>query len=208
MIEEVRAFVAVNLDLRTTRRVADLQRRVHETLGPRSQQLRWVPPANMHVTLKFLGAIEAQLAGAIRDALRPTAAATRTIRVRARGLGAFPDAASPRVLWVGAESEAGALEALAAAVDLALVGIGLAREKRKFHAHLTLARVKDPAGLALASTFEQIGPADCGDGTVGELVVYRSDTKPGGAEYEALARIPLAPRGPEGAGGSRGVPTR
>ena len=84
------------------------------------------------------------------------------------------------------------------AVDGALLGIGLPREKRKFHAHVTLARVKDPAGLELPALFEQVGPTDCGDSPVGELVVYRSETKPSGAEYEALERIPLAPRGQDG----------
>lgn len=208
MIEEVRAFVAVNLDLRTTRRVADLQARVHQALGAKGAQLRWVPPPNLHVTLKFVGAIDAQLVAAIRDAIRPVAAATRAFRVRTKGLGTFPDAQSPKVLWVGTESEGGALETLAAAIDEALVGIGIPREKRKFHPHLTLARVKDGAGLALASVLDPLAPADCGDCTVSEVVVYRSETKPGGAEYEALERIPLAPRGQEGTGGSRGAPTR
>lgn len=208
MMGEVRAFVAVNLDLRTTRRVADLQKRAHDALGPRSAQLRWVPPPNLHVTLKFLGSIDAQLVPAIRDAIRPVAAATRPFRVRARGLGAFPDMASPRSLWVGTDAEGAALDALAAAIDGALLGIGLPKEKRKFNAHMTIARVKDPAGLALPALIEQIGPTDCGDCTVGEVVVYRSETKPSGSEYEALERIALAPRGQEGTGGSRGAPTR
>lgn len=198
MIDDIRAFVAVNLDLRTTRRVADLQKRVHDALGPRSQQLRWVPPANLHVTVKFLGSIDRSLSVAIRDALRPLAAATRSFRVRARGLGAFPDTTTPKVLWVGTDAEGGALEGLANAVDGALLGIGLPKEKRKFHAHVTLARVKDAGGLGLPALFEQVGPTDCGDSPVGELVVYRSETKPSGAEYEALERIPLAPRGQDG----------
>jgi len=208
VISEVRAFLAVNLDLRATRRVADLQAKVHEALGARSTQLRWVPPTNLHVTMKFLGAIDAQLVAAIRDAIRPVAAKTRAFRVRARGLGAFPDVASPKVVWIGAEAEGGALDALAVAIDDALLGIGFPKEKRKFHAHLTLARVKDAAGLGLGAAFEQVGPADCGDSVVSEVVVYRSETKPSGAEYEALERIPLAPRGQEGTGGSRGAPTR
>jgi len=198
MIDDIRAFVAFNLDLRTTRRVADLQKRVHDTLGPRSGQLRWVPPANLHVTVKFLGAIDPSLTVAIRDALRPVAATTRTFRVRARGLGAFPDTTGPKVLWLGSEADSGLLDGLAAAVDTALLGIGLPREKRKFHAHVTLARVKDPAALGLPAIFEQVGPTDCGDSPVSELVVYRSETKPSGAEYEALERIPLAPRGQDG----------
>jgi 2'-5' RNA ligase len=206
-MEEVRTFVAVSLDLRATRRVADVQAKVHQTLGPRSAQLRWVPPTNLHVTVKFLGAIDAQLVAAIRDAIRRVAAKTRTFRVRAKGLGAFPDALSPKVLWLGVEAEGGALDALSAAIDDALHGIGFPKEKRKFHAHLTLARVKDAAGLALGAVFEQVGPADCGDSAVSEVVVYRSDGKPSGAEYEALERIPLAPRGQEGPGGSRGAPT-
>lgn len=205
-IDEVRAFVAVNLDLRATRRVAELQAKVHQALGPKSALLRWVPPPNLHVTMKFLGSIDAQLVAAIRDAVRPLAAKTRAFRVRPRGLGAFPDLTAPKVLWLGAEAEGNALDALAAGIEDALHGIGFAREKRKFHAHLTLARVKDASGLALGTVFEQVGPTDCGDGTVSEVVVYRSETKPGGAEYEALERIALAPR--EGTGGSRGAPTR
>jgi 2'-5' RNA ligase len=195
VIDEVRAFIALNLDLRTTRRVADLQAKLHQALGPKSAQLRWVPPTNLHVTMKFLGAIDAPLVTAIRDAIRPIAAKTRTFRARARGLGAFPDLTSPRVLWLGTDAEGGAIDGLAAAIEDALHGIGIAKDKRKFHAHVTLARVKDAGGLSLGALFEQVGSSDCGDGPVSEVVVYRSDTKPSGAEYEALERIPLAPRG-------------
>jgi RNA 2',3'-cyclic 3'-phosphodiesterase len=192
MIDEIRVFLGVNLDLRTTRRVADLQKRLHDGMAERARALRWVPPTNLHVTLKFLGAIDAPLVNAIRDALRPVLGTRRPFRVRARGLGAFPDTTAPQVVWAGVDDETGALGVLSATVDEQLLGVGFSREKRKFHPHVTLARVKSHEGLGLAEAFAAVGPVDCGESPISEVVVYRSDSVRSGVEYQALERLPLA----------------
>jgi 2'-5' RNA ligase len=197
MIGEIRVFLGVNLDLRTTRRVADVQKRLHEAMGEKAKELRWVPPTNLHVTLKFLGAIDAPLVNAIRDALRANLASRRSFRVRARGLGAFPDVASPKVVWLGVDDDSGSLAALAGEIDEKLLGIGFEKEKRRFHAHVTLARVKSSEGLGLEEAFAALGPAECGESQITDVVVYRSDNVRSGVEYQALERLALAARTPK-----------
>lgn len=194
MIGVVRVFLGVNLDLRTTRRVADVQKRLFDAMGERAKQLRWVPPTNLHVTMKFLGGIDPPLVGAIRDALRTGLSARRSFRVRARGLGVFPDAAAPKVVWLGVEDDSGSLVGLAAEIDERLLGIGFAKEKRRFHPHVTLARVKSGEGLGLEETFAALGPTECGESSITEVVVYRSDNVKSGVEYQALERLALAAR--------------
>ena len=81
-----------------------------------------------------------------------------------------------------------ALAALARAVDDAYYELGLPREAREFHGHVTLGRVREAGGPLRAIT-----PAmtDCGQAMVTEVVLYRSDLLRQGAEYLCLARHTL-----------------
>jgi 2'-5' RNA ligase len=111
---------------------------------------RRVPPANYHVTLRFLGPLapvtyERFLAGLAQSRLGPR------FRVRLAGLGSFPHPRRATVVWAGVEAGP-ELAGLAAVVDEAAVGAGLEPEERPFAPHLTVARVRPPADVtALAA---------------------------------------------------------
>lgn len=197
-MDTVRAFVGCLLDLNTTRRVAELARALRRNAEGRGWRASWVPPPNLHVTLKFLGDIDQGLVAPLSDALAAVAQRHAPLRLAVAGVGAFPPHGAPRVLFAQIGAGHDALAALAGDVESAFAELGLPREGRAFHGHVTLARVKHaphgagPADLAPA----QAAALDCGTGQVTELTLYRSDLLRAGAEYHALARHLLGGAGP------------
>jgi 2'-5' RNA ligase len=187
-MDTVRAFVGCLLDLTATRRVVDLARAVRRASDAAGWKAAWVPPPNLHVTLRFLGDIDAGLVPALSDGLANIARQHAPLRFTVSGLVAFPSRESPRVVCADITQGHEALGALARAVDDLLFDLGIPREKRPFHGHVTLARVKHAptalSGLGLPN-------ADCGPATVNEITLWRSDLQRAGAEYHALWRHPL-----------------
>src|SRR5258707_7568727 len=106
---------------------------------------RWVRPENLHVTLKFIGNVDADKLDAIRAALADVRSGS-AVELRFRGLGFFPNEKRPRVLWDGMEASPN-LATLAADIDARLEKLGIPRETREFSPHLTLARF-DPPGIS------------------------------------------------------------
>ncbi len=186
-VKTIRAFVAVNLPIPVVERIVELQTQVKGRAREAGLKVGWLGPAQLHVTLKFLGEIVEESAWAIRDRLGEKLAGRSAFEVEVRGVGAFPDRARPRVIWVGLE-EADALTRLAADVEAWLVELGFAAEARPFRPHLTLGRVKAGAADILAGLEER----SVGRAQIGEVTLYRSVLKPQGAEYTALARIALS----------------
>lgn len=162
-----------------------------EGLRPHATDVAWVAPANLHVTLKFLGQVDEARVLAFAEALTGAAAGHRAFDVVVRGLGAFPSPTRPRVLWAGLDGDAGRLAALAESVDAACGGLGVPRETRAFAAHVTLGRVREPRrqptladALARGGEFGRVG--------VGRVALMRSELSPRGARYSELALCPLA----------------
>ena len=194
-VAKIRAFLAVNLSVPVTRAIAELQGALRQGI-PRELRVAWVPPANLHLTIKFLGPTEPEAAAAIADTLATALEKTPPCEVRARGAGAFPDPRRPRVLWVGLEDPSGGLAGVHRVVEDRMADLGFAREERPFSPHLTLGRVKDghaDVTALLATTAER----QLGTSIVREIVLYESRLRAQGAEYVALRRVPFGGRSPE-----------
>ncbi|MBZ5644239.1 MAG: RNA 2',3'-cyclic phosphodiesterase [Acidobacteriia bacterium] len=147
---------------------------------------RWVRLEGAHVTLKFIGEAPAGKVDGIKTALAgmpfPSA-----FKILYRGVGFFPHERRPQVLWAGIEAGP-ELRALAEAVESSLEPLGIARERREFSPHVTLARFKSPGDLAeLRSAIAAAGALEFGQSTPTEFHLYQSVLKPGGAEYTRLA---------------------
>jgi len=146
---------------------------------------RWVRPENLHVTLKFIG----ETADGTLDAIRGALAGIRVnkpIDIRCQGLGFFPDDRRPQVLWAGMQASAN-LPLLAEDVDRALENVGVAREKRPFTPHLTLARFDAPRLTEnLRDAITAAATRDFGSFQARQFHLIESRTKPSGAEYTTL----------------------
>ncbi len=101
---------------------------------------RWVPPENMHLTLRFIGEVANGEADDIYHAL--SAVRPRSFNLALSGVGHFETAGEVRALWVGVERNA-ELVALRNSIESALVRIGVPPDGRRFTPHVTLARLKD-----------------------------------------------------------------
>jgi len=162
-----------------------------ERLRPHAADVAWVAPANLHVTLKFLGQVDEARVPALSDALGAAVADRPALDVVVRGLGAFPSATRPRVLWAGLDDPTGAMTALAERVDGCCGRLGFPTESRAFTAHVTLGRVREPRRQpALPDALAR--PSEFGRLRVERVSLMRSELSPRGARYSELFGAPLA----------------
>jgi len=189
----IRAFVAVDLEPQTIQQIAE----AIAQLRPRMPGIRWLPPTNFHLTLKFLGDIDeakvAPIAAALESDLYPFSCFT----INAKGLGVFPDLKRPRILWVGLVG--GELNALASRVEKALAPFGFAPERRAFTPHLTVGRWRQFSGSPkkLGDEIEKWQGHDFGRSNVDEVVLFQSVLKPEGAVYRPLKTVALTKEAPQ-----------
>jgi len=148
---------------------------------------RWVPEANWHVTIKFLGSTWPRLEEWVFDAVERVADQQGPIRTRVMGLGAFPAPARASVLWAGLDDDLDRLAGLAEELDGSL-SREFAPETRPFRPHLTVARSRPPIRLpeAFATTELRTKPF-----TIDRLVVFRSHLRRPAPLYEPLRTFPL-----------------
>ncbi len=179
----MRLFVAVEID-------SAIRSRIHEFVSGLHAQIpeaRWVRPEGLHITLKFLGNVADERRALIEEALGSLH--ERHVMLSLKGLGAFPNSRSPRVLWLGIESGP-ELERLAAAVDKQMASVGFAREKRAFSPHVTLARFNQRPRGNLGSLLSDAQPT-FGTMTANEFHLYESKLSPQGSRYTKLASFKL-----------------
>ena len=138
--DPIRAFIAVPVPppLR-----ASISSAVHVLRAvPGGERVRWVPPENLHVTLRFLGNIERSLVPTLLDAIRPEVARHTAFEVRLGPVALFPPGRRPHVVALEMQPTE-PLVALAASVEHAVQELGLPAKERAFRAHLTLGRMRD-----------------------------------------------------------------
>jgi 2'-5' RNA ligase len=153
-------------------------------------KFQWSPPANLHVTTKFIGEWPAERIPELTAAL---AAIERTgpFEVAVRGLGWFPNPHNPRVLFAGIEAGPELAE-LHRRTDAACAGLGIAAETKKFNAHLTLARVRTHEGLpAVRQRIAGLPETDFGVFTARSFHLYESASGPAGTVYTPLEEFSL-----------------
>ncbi len=155
--------------------------------------IRWVPAENLHLTLKFLGNVEEAAVAAMCSALRQALRDTAPFPVAARGLGVFPDARRPRILWIGLAAPD--LEALAGRVERALASLGIEQSPGPFRPHVTVGRWRrpEPRGPSLREALARWQDHAFGEFRVDEVTLFRSTLRPAGAEYSALEVFSLKP---------------
>ena len=167
-----------------------------EALRAYGARVRWVESERLHLTLRFLGSVDARGLGIAREALAEAARGTGRFRIALSGLGGFPETRPPRVVWAGVIEGASALISLHARLEAGLTRRGLPAEGRPFHPHVTLGRARDPRGAReLMGVLGLPGGAGSGD-RFGEVMVetvhlMRSDLGPGGARHTVLEEVPL-----------------
>ena len=183
----MRLFVALDLPAEIVERIEDLVGRLRPTA-----RINWSPPANLHITTKFIG----EWPEARVDELKSALAAVEPkvpVAIHVRRVGFFPNPHAPRVFWCGVEAPG--LAALAGATDRATAALGVPSESRPFSPHLTLARIKERVDLQpLREAIAALPPIEFGSFDAAAFFLYESALRPTGSVYTKLAEFKLSIR--------------
>lgn len=196
MARPMRTFVG----LRVGRGIQPALARAGEALEGLAPALRCPHPADLHVTVHFLGPTPDDDVHRVSRALVEAARSLPEVPVHYRGLGAFPEPARARVVFtrvVEAEGYEGALTHLAETVGARLADLGYPPEHRRFHPHVTLGRLRGRPPEALVERIEASGDLELGAEILSVLDFILSDPGPRPYRYIDLTRIPLEGEGPD-----------
>jgi RNA 2',3'-cyclic 3'-phosphodiesterase len=138
--EQIRSFIAIELP----EEVKTGLKQVQALLSSASQaNAKWVDPDSIHLTLKFLGNVDAGKLELVGKAMEDAASTTGPLNLELKGLGAFPNLKRVQIVWVGVTGDLERLQALQETLETNLEPLGFPPEGRAFTPHLTLARVRD-----------------------------------------------------------------
>lgn len=189
----VRAFIAINLPAEVKEVLRAVQSDLREAIH--GNAIRWTPPEQVHLTLRFLGNVAADSVPGLESGLRQACEGIAPFELKAGGVGAFPCTARPRVLWLGLGGDLEQLRLLEGRISRQTAAWGESDE-REFHPHLTLARAKEtrpPQLREISRALAAQKPARLVRWRVAEVDLMRSELSPAGAQHSRLAAVPLAP---------------
>ncbi|MBQ9811929.1 MAG: RNA 2',3'-cyclic phosphodiesterase [Thermoguttaceae bacterium] len=200
MKSTVRAFIAVEI-------AQNIRTAAQKALRPIKHSfpnVKWVEDENFHVTLKFLGpnVPTSELHRLIR-AVEKACAKVEQFDLVFEGMGAFPDSAHPRTIWLGVSEGVDELKELAGRIEDELELLGFPKEGRDFSPHMTVGRTRqrdrdgDESFDNLSKMIEERSEVFFGCSPVDSVVIYSSELERNGPKYMPLATIELSPFGAE-----------
>lgn len=181
----IRCFLALLPDA-ASRQALQRCRATLERAVAGAARVRWVEPAALHLTLRFLGTTSNAQVEYLKHMLPTLAPALSAITTRRYGI--WPNRARPRMLVLELADDPG-LSNLARECEAQARKAGFEPEPRGFRAHLTLARLRPGCGFGIlpepppAITFDAVA------------LMQSALTQPA-ATYTELARVPLKSRDP------------
>lgn len=174
----MRLFIGVDLPAEIKEAVNEFQ----SELGQLGVRGRWKSKDNFHITLEFLGAIEASRINLLCETLSRVGKNVSPFRIRIGGIGAFPSFKQAHTLWTGLQGSLSELQRLRSDLHHELKTIGFQLEERKFSPHITLASRPNLENI----NFTMIQTKELGDFIVEEVVLFESLTVAGKRVYKAL----------------------
>jgi RNA 2',3'-cyclic 3'-phosphodiesterase len=190
----VRVFVAVFPPPEVREALAGAARRL-----PVKGNVRLTAPANVHLTLEFLGDVPEDDVGHVARALEPVREGHAPFEAAISGFGAFPSPGRARILWAGIGEGSENLRALARDVEERLAPLGFEREARPYHPHLTLGRAR---GRPVALQDTEVSPPVAGF-LVRQVELVESVLGEAGATYSTLEAYPLSEGRDQGSDGDQ-----
>jgi len=185
----IRAFIALALEPALAAEVKKLQQRLSSPGG----MVRWINPEHLHLTLQFLGTVAADRVDDLIAALRRACARAVPFQLTLEGAGCFPNAKSPRVIWIGIQGDLQPLRRLQEQIAQETKVFGDHRDLRAFQPHLTIGRVKASGAEAIRAgqAIECVTVPKLGDWPVQQVLLVQSELSPYGGRYSTLAAVAL-----------------
>lgn len=184
MAKPIRAFIAVSV------RATSSLRKVILELDSMGRALKAVDPGSLHVTLKFLGDTPSESIPRIGAEVQAACEGRLAIDAELHGLGAFPHAGRPSVIWVGMHNVQSLVE-ISEVLEDGLESLRFPRDSRKFQPHVTLARVKSRPPENLHDLLNANAATSFGSITIDRVTLYQSELRPQGPRYTPLATVSL-----------------
>jgi len=187
----IRTFYALSVPPDLVDAVRRIQQRARIDLP---KGLRWTSPEQVHLTLAFLGDVPADSTVQLKSILEEIVLSVEPFEVCVMGVGGFPRADRPRVVWAGLTGESvhqigklhhdlwGRLEPIVPKPE---------PNDREFHPHITLARVPGPQPPKIAAWMQKHVDYEFGNWPVREIQLIQSVLTPKGPVFETLARAEL-----------------
>ena len=190
MPETTRTFIAIPIPEPIGQKLGRLQ----AVLSPEIPGCRWTAGSPFHITLAFLGDVRNRDLNELCLAVAAAAAPFQPLELQLEGLGAFPRATRPRVVWVGATApNLNPINDLREAVVRAATQVGYRADDPRFHPHITLGRIKSDrgSGCDLTEAIRRHRGWSAGSFPVVEVVTFASTLEPRGPTYAPLGRARL-----------------
>ncbi len=192
-MEQMRTFVAIELNDQIRAKLAETQALLRRR--GIANLVRWVRPEGIHITLKFLGDVPVDRVNEIVVAISQASESIGPFSVSFAGLGCFPSASRPNVIWIGVQGDRRTVTHLQGRIEDSLAVLGFPPEKRKYTPHLTLGRVarhvqrrerRHLGGLIQTQSVDAVGEME-----VHGVSLMKSVLSPAGAKYGRLAVVKL-----------------
>ncbi len=185
--ERWRIFCAIELPpdvrARAAAHIAQLREAVPTT------RASWERTEKLHLTLKFFGEVEpARILNQLTLAIERAAQSIAAFDLAIEGTGAFPPRGLPKVLWLGITDSSGALAHLQQRLETECAHENFPRESRRFHPHLTIARLRTPAGARELAATHAKTQFDAATFNVSEVVLIRSEMEVSGSRYTIISQ--------------------
>ena len=184
-VARLRLFSAIELPPEVRARAAGFIKALREAAP--DTRASWDREEKLHLTLKFFGDVEESKVEQLTAALNRAAARINSFQLNLRGTGVFPPSGLPRVLWLGAVDSSGRLDKLHNQIEEECAHIGFARERKQFHPHLTIARLRRPEGARRLSALHKAMEFETEAFPVKEIVLIKSELLPQGSRYTKLS---------------------
>src|SRR5215217_2278878 len=177
-----RLFVAIDLPESTRELLAGLD--------PHISGVRWIDPAQMHLTLGFFDDVPGDIDLALRDKLSTIDFGAFFLPVH--GVGTFPAKGAVKIIWIGAGKAHPHLFQIHKRVQEAALSAGLEPELRPWHPHITIARCRDVSAQALRKFLQSNAEFDAGLIRIGAFHLYSSKLTPAGPIHTRELTVPAA----------------
>jgi 2'-5' RNA ligase len=183
-----RTFIAVNLP-------SVIKQALMELIGDlkranSDQPIKWVRPEGLHLTLHFLGYLDEKMIDKVKEILTSRTNQIPSFELKLGGISAFPNLTRPRVIFVECQEINGQnLVTLQKNIGQDLEKTGIKIDRRPWHAHITLARIKGPCKFSAqgrpASGWQDL------HFKVDNIELMESQLRPDGARYSILESFEL-----------------
>jgi len=189
-MDRTRTFVALPVSTAVKQLAAHWMQRLSES----AQNVKWVTVDHLHLTLKFLGEVPTVELAEICQRVTSAVSAWQPLEIECDHVGAFPSSSRPRTLWLGIGAGSQQVSQLQESVEQSLHQMGFRRERRQYHPHITLGRLRSSVAASpglpdLLAAGEFGSPVGC---LVEEVLVVASQMSREGPEYQRIATIPLS----------------